>query len=76
VVQALLDKGAEVNAKDKGGDTALMEAAFKGHLPVLQALLDKGAEVNAKTKGGVTALDLASKGHTEVANLLRRAGAR
>src|SRR5271165_1131162 len=49
MVQALLAKGAEVNAKTPGGWTALMKAAEGGHLAVVQALLDKGAEVNAKS---------------------------
>ena len=40
-MQALLDKGAEVNAKDTA--TALMAASQEGHLEVVQALLAKGA---------------------------------
>ena len=56
MVQALLAKGAEVNAKTPGGWTALMNAAEGGHLAVVQALLDKGADVNAKTPNGWSAL--------------------
>ena len=47
-VQALLAKGADVNAKNNDGVTALMVASENGHLDVVQALLAKGAEVNAK----------------------------
>ena len=56
VVQALLAKGADVNAKDNDGATALMLASQNGHLDVVQALLAKGADVNAKANDGVTAL--------------------
>ena len=31
VVQVLLDKGAEVNAKDESGQTASILASWKGH---------------------------------------------
>ncbi|MBU0600637.1 ankyrin repeat domain-containing protein [bacterium] len=43
-VQALLAKGAEVNAKDKDGITALMEASAQGHIEVVQALKQAGAK--------------------------------
>jgi WD40 repeat protein/ankyrin repeat protein/serine/threonine protein kinase len=71
LVQALLAKGANVNARRKDGATALMMASEKGHLAVMQVLLDKGAEVNAKTDKGVTALNLASfKGRLDVVQAL------
>lgn len=75
-VQALLAKGANVNAKDNYGDTALMEASAKGHREVVQVLLDKGADVNAKTYRGHTALMPASnEGHREVVQALLDKGA-
>ena len=46
-VQALLAKGADVNAKDNNGGTALDAATAGGHPEVralLQAVLDKAAE--------------------------------
>ena len=55
-VQALLAKGADVNAKAYNGYTALMSAAWGGHTDIVQALLAKGADVNAKQKNGSTAL--------------------
>ena len=48
VVQALLAKGADVNAKDSRGLTALMMASQFGHVDVVQALIAKGADVNAQ----------------------------
>jgi len=66
-VNALLVKGAEVNAKASDGYTALLWASENGHSEVVKALLAKGAEVNAKTNNGATALMAASQnGHSEV----------
>ena len=41
VMQALLDGGANVNAKTNKGATALMVAAERGSDRIIQALLDK-----------------------------------
>ena len=43
VVKGLLDKGAEVNAKDNTGGTALKEAAVNGHTKVVNLLRRAGA---------------------------------
>jgi hypothetical protein len=65
-VQALLAKGAELNAKNNDGVTALIVASGNGHLDVVQALLAKGAELNAKNNDGATALMLASYNGTSM----------
>jgi ankyrin repeat protein len=62
MVKALIDKGADVNAKDKDGQTALMLAAGGGYTEIVKALIEKGADVNAKNNTGDTALSLAKKG--------------
>jgi ankyrin repeat protein len=69
----LLERGADVNARDHDGETALMMAASGGSPEIVQALLDKGADVNAKfTATGKTALTLAEeRGHTLIMELLR-----
>jgi ankyrin repeat protein len=51
-MQALLDKGADVNAKGNLGTTALMVASSTD---AVQALLAGGADVNARTNNGNTA---------------------
>ena len=43
IVQALLDKGAEINARANDGETALMIASGSGNHEVVLVLLDKGA---------------------------------
>lgn len=76
ITQALLAKGADVHLKSDDGKTALLWAAYKRHPAVVQALLAKKAKVQVKDKAGNTALMLASSaGHTEIARLLREAGA-
>jgi ankyrin repeat protein len=55
-VSLLLEKGADVNAKDQDGGIALMEATFWGRVKVAELLMSKGAEVNAKNQRGETVL--------------------
>lgn len=74
-VQALIAKGADVNAKDAKGRSALGAASASGHLKVVQALLAKGADVNEENNG-ITALMLASfGGRFEVVKALLAGGA-
>lgn len=71
-VTALLDKGADVNAKFRYGQTALFKASEKGYANVVKVLLDRGADVTVKdTFYGATAMTWAtSNGHMEVVRLL------
>jgi ankyrin repeat protein len=71
-VKALLDKGADVNAKYRYGATALFKAAERGHAEVVRLLLERGADVNAKdTFYGATAMTWAlDNGHVEVVRAL------
>ena len=73
IVQMLLAKGADVNAKDYDGITALMLASDQGIKEYVQVLLANGADVNARDNEGKTALAHASR---EVIELLRKAGAK
>jgi hypothetical protein len=47
-VTALLDKGADVNAKFRYGQTALFKACERGHANVVKVLLDHGADTTVK----------------------------
>ncbi len=62
-VRRLLEAGADVNATDELGWTALLEAAEMGHKPIMQMLLAAGADVNvADARHGGTALMTAARG--------------
>jgi hypothetical protein len=64
-VKALLQKGAEVDAADAQGSTALQLAAGSGDLTSVRTLLERGADPNAKQRFGWTAL-MKSAGHGDL----------
>ena len=83
-IRVLLDHGADVNAYDPTGRTALMYAAISDMIPVdvVKLLIERGADVNAKSKHaksgdtGLSVLDIARlNGNTAVADLLVKSGA-
>uniref|UniRef100_A0A6P6XRZ9 Poly [ADP-ribose] polymerase n=1 Tax=Dermatophagoides pteronyssinus TaxID=6956 RepID=A0A6P6XRZ9_DERPT len=76
VVEYLLEHGANVRAKDKGGLVPLHNACSYGHFEVAELLLKKGANVNATDLWKYTALhEAASKGKIDIVKLLLRHGA-
>jgi len=62
VAKVLIDSGAEVNALDKNGWTALMWAAFKSSVETAELLIKNGADVTLQEKLNYTALKFA-EGH-------------
>ena len=76
VLQILIGKGAEVNARGTFDCNALQAASRNGHYSIVQLLLDKGAEVNVRDGGYGSALQEASRqGHASVVQMLLNAGA-
>lgn len=64
--------GANVDAKDRDGDTALHEAAKRGHLNMVKKLVESKADISVLNKDNKTALQLATeKGHSKVRKFLR-----
>ncbi len=76
IMMSILDKGADVNAKDNDGRTALMFATMFGHTKTVKLLIIKGADINAIDHRRFTALKYASSyERTEIAELLKQHGA-
>ena len=77
LLRALIDAGAQVNAKDIRGMTPLMLAvASETQNPeVVRLLMNNGADVKARSEAGETALDWARKyGNPQVIALLQKPG--
>ncbi|MCC2669319.1 MAG: ankyrin repeat and box protein 3-like [Armatimonadetes bacterium] len=73
---AALRKGAQVNALDPVGYSALCGAAAEGHLETVRLLLDHGADPNlANRSGGTSLMSAASFSHVETVRLLLERGA-
>ncbi len=79
VFNALVDRGADVQARDRVGSTTLMWAAFNetGRTELVEQLLTLGVDPNAKNQNGETALVWALRlGYTPVVTALTKGGAR
>jgi predicted small lipoprotein YifL len=68
-VQALVQAGADVNARNNDGATPLLVAAFFCRTEIVQHLLAHGADKQAKDKAGKTALDSVSVPFDQVKGL-------
>ncbi|HEX9341346.1 MAG TPA: ankyrin repeat domain-containing protein [Thermoplasmata archaeon] len=76
LAQDLIQRGADLEAKDERGYSALILAAFKGRTAVLRTLLEGGADAKAQDRHGNGALMFAAQwGDLEAAKLLLAAGA-
>ena len=60
-IGALIEAGADPNAKNAAGNTALHAAAYRGAVGAIRALLAAGALRNARNVYGATALDIAMR---------------
>ena len=74
--ELLLEGGADINARDAAGNTALINAA-KGNSNAFTWLLSQGADVHLANKDGETALTASCRhARPEQVNVLLRRGAR
>ncbi len=66
----IISSGANINAGDENGFTALHRSAIGGHIGIVKLLLDSGADIEASAQGH-TPLSIAKKeGHEEIIKLL------
>jgi len=70
-VRVLLERGADVNARDIDENTPLHKTAFMGRIETVRVLLEKGADVHASNNERKTPLHYAAgNGHTEIVRAL------
>ena len=77
IVEYLLKRGADINAKTENGLTALFFASRFGHIEIIKVLLKNEADPTVVSENMETAVDWALKSeNTDIADLLRAAGGR
>ena len=70
LIEALIEHGADVNAKDFAGTTVLMYASVYNNNPaIIETLIKHGADINAKDRQGRTALILAITNDKDVTTI-------
>jgi ankyrin repeat protein len=77
LVKLLIEAGANVNAKNIYGNTALIYASFAGQLKLIKYLISVGADINIKNNTGNNVLMIASNyNNKKLLNLLKKYGAK
>jgi uncharacterized protein len=70
-VQALIARGANVNAKDQKQDSAFLIASANGHTALVKATLAAGADLNSTNRyGGTGLIPACHHGHLDTVRLL------
>lgn len=76
IARALIEAGADLDAQNSDGNTALIRSACEGRPHLTRALIGAGAALDIQNVAGYSALILARRrGNHEVAELLEAAGA-
>ena len=77
VIEFLLKRGVDINARNAQGETALLIAAWTGREELVEVLLNKGADPNVKTRNGLSPLKVAKEnGHAVIVEKLLAHGAK
>jgi ankyrin repeat protein len=73
IVEALLDAGADIDATNQDGWTALIGALGQHRTDVALVLLQRGAAINIRGDNGVTALKIAERNHNaQIVKILKQ----
>ena len=59
IVEMLLDRNADINARAPNQATPIMMAAWGGHIYTVKLLSDKGADITLKNNSGMNVVDFA-----------------
>jgi ankyrin repeat protein len=68
--QFLIERGADVNTRNKFAGTPLMDAAKLGLQPMCRFLIENGATIDSKDHNGCTAISMAAREHLELLKYL------
>lgn len=72
MIEYLRDRGADLNLRGKGGNTALMFAVVHQQINAIKLLVESGADLDATDKYGYTALDKAmNRGYSNIIEFLQ-----
>jgi uncharacterized protein len=75
IAELLINKGADVNARQMQGVTPLHSAAHNGQTLLVKLLLQNGADLKAKMENGLTPLSMAlEKNFQETADFIKNRG--
>ena len=73
MIEALMDKKADLNQTNNGGYTALAWAATEGNMSIVEYLIDEGADINAINKAFTSSVEY---GQIEMMRYLFQHGAK
>ncbi|WP_333023964.1 ankyrin repeat domain-containing protein [Wolbachia endosymbiont of Pentidionis agamae] len=60
IIELLLKKGADINAKNEGGNTSIYEAIKSNNFKIMERLFNKGAKIDLNNNSNQTLLHIAA----------------